>query len=171
MEIGQCDVITNPLQMAVSYVAIANGGNVMVPRLADEVAFSVDKKNDKEVVLDPEPTVRAELGLDEYELGAIRQGLSEVTSHGEGTAREAFSGFPFSVAGKTGTAQLPEEGLNDAWFISYGPTDDPQYVVAVYVEKSGHGGESAAPIARQIFEGLLGGDRSINIVFGEDASG
>jgi penicillin-binding protein 2 len=171
MAIGQGDLITNPLQMAVAYGSIANGGKVMVPHVAEEVAFSVDKPKDKDVVLDPEPTVRAELGLQEFELAAIQQGLSEVVSHGEGTAREAFSGFPYSVAGKTGTAQLGDTGLNDAWFISYGPTVDPKYVVAVYVEKSGHGGESAAPIARQIFEGLLGGDKSINITFGQDSSG
>jgi penicillin-binding protein 2 len=171
MAIGQGDLITNPLQMAVAYGSIANGGKVMVPRLAEEVAFSVDKPKDKDVVLDPEPTVRAELGLDEAELATVQQGLTEVISHGEGTAREAFSGFPYSAAGKTGTAQLGDTGLNDAWFISYGPAVDAKYVVGVYVEKSGHGGESAAPIARQIFEGLLGGDKSINITFGEDSSG
>jgi penicillin-binding protein 2 len=172
MAIGQGDLITNPLQMAVAYGSIANGGNVMVPRLAEEVAYSVEKKNEKETVIDPEPTTRATLDLDPTELGVIQQGLYEVTSHGEGTAREAFSGFPFAVAGKTGTAQLGDTGLNDAWFISYGPVEEPEYVVAVYVEKSGHGGESAAPIAREIYEGLLGGDRSTSdITFGQDASG
>jgi penicillin-binding protein 2 len=171
MAIGQGDLITNPLQMAVAYASIANGGYVLEPRLASEVAFSAEKKKGKQVLKEFEPHPRAELGLDATELGAIQQGLTEVTTHGEGTARGPFSGLPFAVAGKTGTAQLGETGQNDSWFISYGPAEDPQYVVAVYVEKAGHGGETAAPIAREIYEGLLGDDRTIDIQIGEDASG
>jgi penicillin-binding protein 2 len=172
MATGQGSLATNPLQMAVAYGAVANGGRVMVPHLAKEVAYSAEKEKDKKVVLDPEPTVRAELGLTDEELGIIKAGLANVVSNGEGTARAAFSGFPFAVSGKTGTAQLREaEGLNDAWFISYGPNEDPEYVVSVYLEKSGHGGESAAPVARQIFEGLLGDDTSIDIQLGQDSSG
>ena len=171
MAIGQGDLITNPLQMAVAYGSIANGGYVLQPHLAEEVAYSVEKEKTKEVVKDIEPVLKAELGLDSTELGAIQQGLGEVVSHGEGTAREAFSGMAFPVAGKTGTAQIGDTGQNDSWFISYGPTTDPEYVVAVYAEKAGHGGETAAPIARQIFEGLLGNDKVIDIRIGSDSSG
>lgn len=177
MAIGQGDLITNPLQMAVAYGAIANGGVVLRPRLADEIAFSVDDAEEKEVLEDFQPEMKAELGLDELELGAIREGLAGVVSSAEGTARDAFSGFPFPIAGKTGTAQLQEpEGwlggdLNDSWFISYGPTTDPKYVVAVYAEKAGNGGETAAPIAREIYEGLLGDDRTIDVTIGSDSSG
>ena len=171
MAIGQGDLITNPLQMAVAYGSIANGGYVLEPRLASEIAFSAENEKDKVVVKEFEPTPRAELGLAPDAVGAIQQGLFEVTSHGEGTATDAFSGLPFNVAGKTGTAQLPEEGQNDSWFISYGPVEDPKYVVAVYAEKAGHGGETAAPIAREIYEGLLGKDRTIDIQIGEDSSG
>lgn len=175
MAIGQGDLITNPLQMAVAYASIANGGYVLEPRLASEIAFSAEQENEKVVVKEFGQSIRAELGLDPTALGAIQQGLAEVTAHGEGTARDAFSGLPFAVAGKTGTAQLPtaegEAEQNDSWFISYGPTEDPKYVVAVYAEKAGHGGETAAPIAREIYEGLLGDDRTIDIQLGEDRSG
>jgi penicillin-binding protein 2 len=175
MAIGQGDLITNPLQMAVAYAAIANDGYVLQPRLASEIAFSAEDEENKEVVKEFEPTPRAELGLDATALGQIRQGLVEVTTHGEGTAADAFSGLPFTVAGKTGTAQLPvkegEAEQNDAWFISYGPAEDPEYVVAVYAEKAGHGGETAAPIAREIYEGLLGDDRTVDIQIGSDSSG
>ena len=173
MAIGQGDVVTTPLQMAVAYASIANGGRVLEPRFGWEISRSVNAQ-DKEVVKDYEPTVRAELPLDDTELGAIRDGLIGVTTSGEGTARDAFSGFPsdtFPIAGKTGTAQLGDTGENDAWFVSYGPAYDPRYVIAVYVENGGHGGETAAPISRQIWEGLANGDRDINIQLGEDSSG
>lgn len=175
MAIGQGDLITNPLQMAVAYGAIANGGYVMQPRLASEIAYSVEKKKDKEVLEEFEPTAKAELGLDSTALGAIQEGLAAVTTSAEGTATDAFRGLGYPVAGKTGTAQLPvaegEAPQNDSWFISYGPTTDPEYVVAVYAEKAGHGGETAAPIAREIYEGLFGDDSTIDINIASDSSG
>ena len=171
MAIGQGDLITNPLQMAVAYGAIANGGYVLQPHLASVIGNNLeDKKADKEVIEEIGTINVAEMGLDEVQLGAIRQGLAEVTTHPEGTARDAFAGLGFDVSGKTGTAQISQTDQNDSWFISYGPTEDPQYVVAVYAEQAGHGGETAAPIAREIYEGLLGNDKEIDIVLSEDVS-
>ena len=93
----------------------------------------------------------------------------------EGTAAGAFAGFPldqFPVAGKTGTAQIGETAYNRAWFVSYAPADDPQYVVAVYLNYAGHGGESAAPVAREIYEGIFNLDQSTgDVQLGQDASG
>ncbi|MGH2694214.1 MAG: penicillin-binding transpeptidase domain-containing protein, partial [Actinomycetota bacterium] len=84
-----------------------------------------------------------------------------------------FAGFPtdrFPLAGKTGTAQIGETDLNYAWFISYAPADAPEYVIAAYLERAGHGGESAAPIARQIYEGIFGIDQETDVRLGSDAS-
>ena len=75
-----------------------------------------------------------------------------------GRRRPAFAGFPldrFPVAGKTGTADLPPQAPF-AWFASYAPVGDPEYVVVVMVEQGGHGGESAAPVARAIYQKLFG---------------
>ena len=75
-----------------------------------------------------------------------------------GTASSAFAGFPldrFPVAGKTGTADLPPKAPF-AWFASFAPVSNPQYVVVVMVEEGGHGGESAAPVARAIYQKLFG---------------
>jgi penicillin-binding protein 2 len=79
----------------------------------------------------------------------------------------------YPVAGKTGTAQVGSTELNKnfAWFISYAPSDDPEYVIAVYIEKAGHGGESAAPVARQIYEGIFGLDEETDVQLGQDISG
>ncbi|MDQ4058191.1 MAG: penicillin-binding transpeptidase domain-containing protein [Actinomycetota bacterium] len=136
--------------------------------------------DDSKVVKDIKAKKSAELPLDETQLGVIRDGLELVVSGASGTATGVFSGFPldqFPVAGKTGTAQRGETGQNDSWFVSYGPADDPGYVMAVYVEEADHGGTTSAPIARQIWEGIaalegIGGvDRNTDVSLGSDGSG
>ncbi len=174
LSIGQGDIQASPLQMAVSYAALVNGGRVLQPRLAMR---SVDLVDGKEQVTHEFPTREvAKLPLDEVEMGVLRQGLEDVVMGAEGTAAGAFAGFPldrYPVAGKTGTAQIGDvdSGLNYAWFLSYAPADDPKYVVAVYLEKAGHGGESAAPVAREIYEGIFKLDNETEVNPASDASG
>ncbi|MDQ3940966.1 MAG: penicillin-binding protein 2 [Actinomycetota bacterium] len=173
MAIGQGDLLTTPIQMAVTTAAIANGGAVMQPRLASQIARPNEEDVEQPVKVF-EPKEEARLPLDALELSMIQQGMVEVVSGSAGTAASAFSGFPLEavpVAGKTGTSELGETDLQDAWFVSYAPADDPQYVIVVYLEKSGHGGESAAPIAREIYEGLFGVDQGISVQLGVDESG
>jgi penicillin-binding protein 2 len=130
---------------------------------------------EQQVLREFEPEVVRRLPLDAAELEVIQQGLVEVVSGDQGTANSAFAGFPtgqFPIAGKTGTAQIGESAeLNRAWFIAYGPAQEPRYVVSVYLDRAGHGGESAAPVARQIFEGLFGIDRQTDVQLGSDSSG
>ncbi len=174
MAIGQGDLLTTPLQMAVATGAIANGGAVMQPRVVSQVARP-DEKDVEHPIRAFEPHEVARLPLDLTQLGVIQEGMQLVTAGKSGTANEAFFGFPLGdvpIAGKTGTSELNEiNELQDAWFVSYAPANDPKYVVVVYLEKSGHGGESAAPIAREIYEGLFGIDRSTDIRLGVDESG
>ena len=116
------------------------------------------------------------LPLDEAELAPLQQGLLDVISGDQGTAASAFAGYPqasFPDAGKTGTAQIGalDSGLNYAWFTSYAPADDPEYVVVTYLEKAGHGGESAAPVARQIYEAIFDVDDNPKVGLSQDFSG
>lgn len=174
MSIGQGDVIVTPLQMAVTYAAIANGGDVLQPRLAWALTEPDAETGETKTLREFAPRVVNRLPLDDTEIGVIQEGLERVIQGENGTARGAFAGFPleqFPLAGKTGTAELGETALNDAWFVAYGPAPAPKYVIAVYLEKAGHGGESAAPIARQIFEGIFGLDQSTSIRLGQDFSG
>jgi cell division protein FtsI/penicillin-binding protein 2 len=77
----------------------------------------------------------------------------------EGTG--AAASIPgLEIAGKTGTAQTiaksdSAKGQDHAWFASFAPADDPQVVAVVLVERGGHGGQAAAPIARQIYEAIF----------------
>ncbi|CAN5720871.1 penicillin-binding protein 2 [soil metagenome] len=173
MSIGQGDLLVTPLQLAVAYSAIANGGKVFEPHVADRV---VRTRHDggRQVIERIKPRLAASLDLTGPEIGVIQQGLEEVVSGPGGTAAAAFAGFPtdqFPLAGKTGTAQIGESDRNNAWFVSYGPAPKPRYVIAVLVQQAGFGGESAAPVARQIWEGIAGVDNTTsNIRQGTDTT-
>jgi penicillin-binding protein 2 len=149
MSIGQGDVLASPLQVANSYAAIANGGKLHQPHVGLRLL------EDEKVVKNIKPGKSRELPVRQEHLETIRAGLEAVTR--VGTAAGAFSGFPqevVSVASKTGTAELGNKQPY-AWFAAYAPSRDPQYVVAVMLEEGGHGGETAAPIARRIIEGIF----------------
>lgn len=171
--IGQGDVAVTPLQLAVTFAAIANGGSVMEPRIVTALGKSIDL--DEQVVESFEPRTLRSLGLTAEQLAVIEQGLLDVVAGRDGTARGAFAGFPvdrYPIAGKTGTAEIGETDENIAWFISYGPVPNPEYVISVYLEKSGHGGDSAAPVAREIWEGIYELDDETNVQLGPtDQSG
>jgi penicillin-binding protein 2 len=160
--IGQGDVLSTPLQVAASYMAIANGGTIYRPHLGRSVVGL-----DGEQIRRIEPEAISELGLDSAEVAAMQDGLKRVVMHERGTAFGAFDGFPFDevpVAGKTGTAELKPK-VPFAWFAAYAPADDPAYVVVVNVEEGGGGSQTAAPIARNIFEHLFGITRAEDAQF------
>jgi penicillin-binding protein 2 len=151
--IGQGDVLVTPLQVAASYAAIANGGTLHRPRIAQQI---VDASG--QVVRTVEPEALNRLPVDDAGLAALRQGLEQVVMAERGTARGAFTGFPLDripVAGKTGTAELKPK-VPFAWFAAYAPSDEPRYVVVVSVEEGGGGSQTAAPIARRILEHAFG---------------
>src|SRR5438128_5638885 len=164
VSIGQGYTLVSPLQLAMSYAAIANGGVCYYPRLVDKVL-----KQDGSPLLDeqgnpagPPPRVRSDLRQeippDRIEL--VRKGLWKVVNEGGGTGGRAHL-QDWVVAGKTGTAQATERGHeeNVAWFACFAPFDHPKYVVVVRVQgASGHGGEVAGPIATRILERTLAQD-------------
>ncbi len=164
VSIGQGYTLVSPLQLAMSYAAIANGGVCYYPRLVDKVL-----KQDGSPLLDeqgnpaaPPPRVRSDLRQeippDRIEL--VRKGLWKVVNEGGGTGGRAHL-QDWVVAGKTGTAQATERGHeeNVAWFACFAPFDHPKYVVVVMVQgASGHGGEVAGPIATRILERTLAQD-------------
>jgi len=155
--IGQGDVLTTPLQIASAYAAVANGGRLMQPHVGAEVRAA-----DNTLVSTIEPVELGRLELDATEVAEIQLGLWQVVQGARGTAATPFRGFPLDqvgVAGKTGTAELKPK-VPYAWFASYAPFDDPQYVVVVAVEQGGGGSQTAAPIARRIYEAIFDFERT-----------
>jgi penicillin-binding protein 2 len=152
MSIGQGFVTVTPMQLAVAYAALANGGKVCQPHLADRI---VDANGDQVRRITGHCGKRR-LPYDQGELDAIVNALTSVPE--TGTADSAFLGFPldeYPVAGKTGTAQR-EPFQDTSWFASIVPANDPEYVVIAMVEQGGHGSTTAAPIVRQVIEGMYG---------------
>ncbi|MFP4149278.1 MAG: penicillin-binding protein 2 [Nitriliruptoraceae bacterium] len=158
--IGQGDVEATPLQVAVSYQAVANDGVLLRPHLGARIVGP-----DGEVVREIEPEVVGELGVSDETLAVMREGLERVVMDPRGTGSSAFEGFPLDripVAGKTGTAEIGSQ-VPYAWFAAYAPADDPEVVVAVNVEQGGGGSQTSSPIARNILAHYFG------VVDAEDA--
>lgn len=150
--IGQERLQVTPLQMAEVAAAVANGGELMKPRLWDRV---IDPDGRVVRRMEPERQSRA---VSEETAAELTDMMLGVVNEGTGTAA-ALSGI--EVAGKTGTAEVPGrescQGLpNQAWFIGFAPASDPEVAVAATVEcTSGQGGTVAAPIARAVMESVL----------------
>jgi penicillin-binding protein 2 len=154
MAIGQGDLQVTPLQMAVAYAAIANGGKVVQPHLALKT-LSPQGKVTRKFVFDP----RRDVDISSGTLEQVRKGLRMAAT--VGTSGPVFAGYPVEVAGKTGTAEVYGKG-DYAWYASYAPYDDPKYAVVVMVEQGGHGGAVAAPAARMIYDALFDLDTGLS---------
>ncbi len=140
--IGQGDLLTTPIQVANLYAAIANKGLVFQPHLVSKV-FTPEGLN----IRTSKRRKLVDVDIKKDILDGLNEGLVSVIQ--EGTASNAFAGFPIAVAGKTGTSEVM--GKDDfAWFACFAPVNDPKYVVVVMVEEGGHGGSIAAPAARRI---------------------
>jgi peptidoglycan glycosyltransferase len=146
MAIGQDKLNVTPLQMAMIVSAVANKGELMEPRLWSKV-IDTDGREDK---LNPERMSRV---MSEETAETLTGMMEDVVNEGTGGAA-ALAGD--QVAGKTGTAEITLDGVNQAWFIGFAPSDDPRIAIAATVERtSGQGGTVAAPIAQQVLEVLL----------------
>lgn len=155
LAVGQGDLQATPLQMAVAYATLQNGGTVVSPHLGMEVDDNQGAVLQK---LDVPPAHHATLPPG---VSAIRQGLHDATSQPGGTTYDVFSDFPVPVFGKTGTAQRPPHG-DQSWFVCwvnggvlhgrhFGPL-----VVAATIENGGFGAQAAAPAARLILSKWIG---------------
>lgn len=153
LSIGQGDLVVTPLQLINAYSAFANGGTVWVPRVGGAVRDVVHGTSRA-----IEGRQHSKAAMENGHRDAVMAGLRRVVSDEEGTASAAFAGFPlsrFPLAGKTGTAEVA--GKQDtALYVGFGPIEDPRYAVAVVMEESGFGSSAAAPVARRIFDGLVG---------------
>jgi penicillin-binding protein 2 len=146
--VGQGDVQVTPIQLAVVYSAIANGGNIVTPHLAQDLQSPTGQ-----IIHSFSGGIRRHLNINPAYLGAIRAGLRDAVT--AGTSADTLGSFPQQVYGKTGTAQYfnaQNQETDYAWYACYVPasaTSKP-IVVVVWVEKGGFGDVAAAPVARMI---------------------
>jgi penicillin-binding protein 2 len=143
---GQGDLQTNPLQMAIAYAALGNGGTIVTPHVGKEIDDSAGR-----VLKEFAPPPRRHIKIDPENRSVILEGLHEAAQVPGGTSYEVFGNFPIPVAGKTGTAQRLGHA-DQSWYIVLAPYPNPKIVTAVTIEEGGFGAESAAPAALQILE-------------------
>lgn len=149
LAIGQGYLLVTPLQVATMVAAVGNGGILYRPQLVLKVSASLEEP---EQVFEPQELGR--LPVRPETLSAIQEGLLGAATGPRGTATHAFEGMEVAVAGKTGTAENPDDDPH-AWFAGYAPADDPQIAVVVVIENGGEGSQVAAPLFRQVVEAFF----------------
>src|SRR5690242_2318915 len=155
--IGQGDDNVTPLQLAMVYATLANGGTLYQPQLVRRI-----ETVDGETVEEIQPKVVRQVAIDPEHRRLLVDALSAVVNEPGGTAYGTRL-KDIKVAGKTGTAQVARIGAvrrkkeqmsywerDHAWFASFAPADDPEIAVVVLNEHGGHGGAEAAPIAMAV---------------------
>ena len=164
LSVGQGDLAANPLQMAVAYAAIANGGRILRPRLGLRIENSAGQA---------EQNVRApiarRLDIPAEHRQAILDGIHGAANDPGGTSTLVFEGFPIEIAGKTGTAEKGGGRADQSWYVALAPWPDPQYVVAVTDEAGGFGADTAAPMTRLILAELFNVDEKQLVAGGGSA--
>lgn len=153
--LGQGAVTVTPLQMAVVISAVANGGTVYKPRIADRLEPPGDDRKSGYVF--PQRVVRGRLSASRQVFETVRKAMRAEVENPEGTGTKAqVDGF--SIGGKTGTAETNKHvdgrRIKDTWFVSFAPVDNPRYAVVVLVVGGKSGGDSCAPVARRIYQFL-----------------
>ena len=161
--IGQGYTLVTPMQLAFATATLANNGVAYKPHLVREVR-SLRSSENRFISKDP----IYDLKINPAHLDLVKRAMVGVTQPG-GTAVYASLGTPYDIAGKTGTAQviamkqgekydaekIAERHRDHAWFIAFAPAEQPKIALAVLVENGGHGGSTAAPIARKVLDYYL----------------
>ena len=163
--IGQGFTLVTPLQLAAATATIANRGKYMKPRLVREI----EDIRSKEKQLKP-PQLLSQINIVEEEhWQQVIAAMKDVIHSPRWTARRLNKNIPYTIAGKTGTAQVigikqgekydeskvQKKHQDHALFIAFAPVDEPKIAIAVIVENGGHGGAVAAPIAGKVINAWL----------------
>ena len=161
--IGQGYTLVTPMQLAQATAILANKGVAMRPRLVNAITNAKTGATSL-----TQAVVNEKIPLDEKNLELVKLGMVDVTLPG-GTAASVGANAGYSIAAKTGTAQvvgikqnekynanaIDERHRDHALFIAYAPAEEPKIALAVIVENGGHGGSAAGPIARKVMDYYL----------------
>ena len=159
--IGQGFNLVTPMQQVSMIAAVANGGMLLKPYLVKRI-----EEPEGQIRKEFFPNIVGYLGANPEHLEQIRRALRDVVNGNRGTARKSRL-KNIIVSGKTGTAQvvrmksneelekgeaIPVKYRDHAWFVAFAPYEKPEIAVAIIIEHGGHGGATAAPIAKKIFK-------------------
>jgi penicillin-binding protein 2 len=146
LSIGQGALQASPLQLAVVYSTLVNGGKIVRPHVAGAVIRGHSRKP-----LSFPPVRRVKL----KDVWAIRQGLYDAAHDPAGTSAAVFGTFPIPVAGKTGTAETCKRCDDHSWYASWAPFADPKIVVVAMIEHGGFGASAAAPTVKEVYQAFF----------------
>ena len=172
MSIGQGNLLVSPLQQAVAYSALENGGTVVTPHVG--AAILQPGSTTQQIpggAIAPKPV--RELSLSPELLSEIRQGLYGATHSSLGTSSATFASFHPTVYGKTGTAEVPTatcQNCADAWWAGWASEGSRSLVVVAFIHNGGHGGVSAAPVAASVFNAFFNPRQRYSLTAGSDKS-
>jgi penicillin-binding protein 2 len=150
LAVGQGDFLATPLQLAVAYGAIENGGTIVRPHVGLQITDPAGRVLQQ---IAPKPARR--VAIPDTDLQAIRDGLRAAAQQAGGTSFDVMGTFPKPVYGKTGTAQFTNRA-DQSWYVAYVPDPVRPIVVAATVESGGFGAEAAAPAVRLILSQWFG---------------
>jgi penicillin-binding protein 2 len=145
LAVGQGDLQATPLQMAVAYSAVANGGKIVRPHLG----LDIEDGHGRLLQRIKKP-IRRRVNISPTTRSTILEGLHLAASAQGGTSADVFKGVPYTVYGKTGTAERGPGNPDQSWYVAYVPHRTRPIVVAVTIERGGFGAETAAPAVRLI---------------------
>jgi penicillin-binding protein 2 len=165
ISIGQGFDLVTPLQMAMGYSAIANGGKLWQPYVVKRIEGSSENEIDE-----IKPRLRRNIAIDQRWFDLVKKALASVVEDPRGTGH-LIRDPVIHIAGKTGTAQVVHvaQGVNrkllekltkskdkdHAWFVGYAPASDARICVAAVVEHGGHGASAAAPLVQKVILAYL----------------
>jgi penicillin-binding protein 2 len=144
LAVGQGDLQADPLQMAVAYATIANGGDVVRPHVGLSVADPQGR-----VTQEINPALQRHVDIKPEYRSLILDAIHNAAQRPDGTSYGVFGNYPVGVAGKTGTAQRTGQ-QDQSWYVVLAPYPNPKVVVAATIEQGGFGADAAAPAARLI---------------------
>ncbi len=150
LAVGQGDFLATPLQLAVAYAAIENGGTIVRPHVGLQIA---DQHGRVLQEIDPKPA--RHIDIPSTDLSAIQDGLHAAAQQPSGTSYDVMGTFPKPVFGKTGTAQFTGRA-DQSWYVAYVPDPVRPIVVAATIESGGFGAQAAAPAVRLILSQWFG---------------
>lgn len=156
MAFGQGTTAVSPIEMADAYATFANGGTLYQPEVAAAV---INPHGD--VVVRYAPHILGHVNLPQSVRDPILEGLTGVVSNPKGTAYDPFHSVinfslaNFPIAGKTGTASNAPGLEPNSWFVGFGPTTHPEYVVLCVIDEGGYGADAAAPVVAEAFNYLV----------------
>ncbi len=149
LSIGQSDLQTTPLQVAMAYSAIANGGTLYRPHIVDKVVSGSGANATTVKQFSPE-VIRSNI-IDEQNLQVVREGMRDAVTKDYGLSR-ILNDLPVSAAAKTGTAEIGYQTKFNLWSATFAPYENPEIVIVVTAEEVNALGAVTLPVSHDVLK-------------------